>query len=245
MQKIFFLFLFTLSGYGSLIAQVWQGTIVYERRIDVHRHMQDEQMKAMIPQWQITSYELLFKDSISIFRTVPKEEAPDPFENNSSGGVHIIVGGPGDNGVLYKNYNSNRLLDEVSLDDKQYIISDTLPRQPWKLSDDTATVLHHLCRKAMMTTSRGTAMIAWYCTDIPLPLGPDRFANLPGAVLKVDIDNGGMVYTATEIRAAVNGKDLKAPTKGQVVTQAEYEKKMNEMIGPADSHGRRTFTKKM
>src|SRR5579872_2925527 len=74
----------------ALFAQPRQGTITYERKIDVHRNMQDDQMKAMVPQFQTTSYQLLFRDSISIYKAMPRDEAPDPFDNNT-GGMHMIV----------------------------------------------------------------------------------------------------------------------------------------------------------
>jgi GLPGLI family protein len=222
------------------LAQLRQGTLVYERKIDVHRRMQDEQMKAMVPQFQTAVYELLFRDSISVYKVMPKDEAPDPFENNN-GGNHIVMkfGGPGDDGVLYKNYGDGRLLEEATLEDKRYIIADTLKQQAWKLSDDTATVLGHPCKKATMTTPRGSKVIAWYTGDIPLPIGPDQFSGLPGAVLKADVDDGGVVFTAKEIRATADNRQLKAPSGGRLISRADYMKKMDEVLGPPDAQGRR------
>jgi hypothetical protein len=69
----------------SLSAQLRQGAIVYERKTDVHRRMQDEQMKAMVPRFQTGDYEVLFRDSIAVYKAMPKDEAPDPFDNNSGG----------------------------------------------------------------------------------------------------------------------------------------------------------------
>jgi len=42
-------------------AQTKQGTVIYERRVDVHRRMQDEQMKAMVPQFRTTKSELVLR----------------------------------------------------------------------------------------------------------------------------------------------------------------------------------------
>lgn len=238
MKKAAFLLQFLLPL--SLLAQLRQGAIVYERKIDVHRRIQDDQMKAMVPQFQVAAYEVLFKDSISVYKAMPKDEAPDPFENNS-GGNHMVMkfGGPGDDGVLYKNYNSGQLLEEASLEDKKYIITDTLRQQPWKLSDDTATVLGHPCKKAMMTSPRGEKVIAWYSSDIPLPIGPEQFGGLPGAVLKVDVGDGGIVYTVKQIDATAHTGEVKIPAGGRLISRADYRKKMDEVLGPADAQGRR------
>jgi len=162
----------------GLSAQTRQGVIVFERKVDVHRTIQDEQMKAMVPQFQTGAYEVLFSDSIAIYKAMPKDEAPDPFDNNT-GGNHFVFrfGGSGD-GVLYRNYSSGRVLEEAILAETKYIITDTLRQLPWKLSDETATVLGHPCKKATTTTPRGGKVVAWYAGDIPLPVGPEQFNGL-------------------------------------------------------------------
>jgi GLPGLI family protein len=224
----------------ALHAQTKQGTIVYEQKIDVHRHMQDEQMKAMVPQFQTANYELVFKDSISVYKTVPKDEAPDPFDGGGGGNrVFIRFGGPGGDGVLYKNFSSATQLQEMSLEDKKYIVTDSVKQQPWKLAEGTQTILNHTCKKATLTTERGSKVVAWYTEDIAMPVGPDRFSGLPGAVLAVDVDSAGIVFTATEIRPTADNKQLKAPNGGKMLTNAEFTKKMDEVMGPADAQGRR------
>lgn len=240
-----YLAFFCLFIANNIFAQSHQGTIRYERKVDVHRHLQDEQMKAMVPQFQTTSYDLLFNDSISVYKAVPKDEAPDPFEN-SGGGAHVIMkfNGPGDGGILYQNYSSGRLLEEASLEEKKYLISDSIRTLPWKLSEETSTILGHPCKKATATTSRGNKLVAWYSEDIPVPIGPDKISGLPGAILKLDMDSAGVVYTAVQIASSVNPKDLRTPTGNKAVTRAEYEKILDQVIGPADAQGRR-MTRRM
>jgi len=223
----------------SLQAQTKEGTIVYERKIDVHRSMTDESMKAMVPQYQTGEFTLAFKDSISTYIAVPKDEAPDPFDGGGGARVMIRFGGPGDDGVTYKNFNSGKQLQETTLEDKKYIINDSIKTQGWKLADETKTILNHVCKKATMTTERGTNIVAWYAEDMPVPAGPDRFSGLPGVVLLVDADNGRMTFTATQIQPSADAKQLKAPTSGKLITRAEFEKKMDDVMGPADAQGRR------
>jgi GLPGLI family protein len=214
-----------------------QGTIFYERKMDIHRHL-DEQMKAMVPQFQTGEYELFYRDSLCFYKALPKDDAPDPFEN-SGGGARIVMkfGGPGDVGVLFKNFASSRLLEETTLDDKQYLIADSIRPLPWKLSADTLTILGHLCKKATMISTHNNTVVGWYSEDIPLPIGPDKYGGLPGALLKLDVDSGGVVFTATKTLPGVNAKEMKIPS-GKTITRAAFEKKMDELLGPADSQGR-------
>src|ERR1700761_1200392 len=147
-------------------------------------------MKAMVPQFQTARYQLSYRDSVCFYTAVPKDEAPDPFDNQGGPGGNRLVmhfGGPGDAGILYRNYSSGQLLEQTTLADVQYVITDTIHPLPWKLSADTLTVTGHLCKKATATSPRNNSQIvAWYCEDIPVPDGPDHFGSLPGAILKLD-----------------------------------------------------------
>jgi GLPGLI family protein len=237
--------LFTLvSGILAglpLFAQHQEGTILYERKIDVHRHIDDDQMKAMVPQFQTGQYELFYRDSVCFYSAVPKDEAPDPFDNPTGGGNRVVMrfGGPGDAGVLFRNYSSGQLLEQTTLAEVQYVINDSIHSLPWKLSTDTLNILGHLCKKATATSPRNNiGIVAWYSEDIPVPVGPERYGGLPGAILKLDFDNGGFVYTATKLSPIVDAKSMKIPS-GKTITRAAFEKKMDEILGPADSQGRR------
>lgn len=235
--------LVSICAFVAANAQTKQGTIIYERKVDLYRNIKDEQMRAMIPQFQTGNYELVFKDSISVYKSVPKDEAPDPFDGGGGNRVFIRIGGPGDNGELYKNLSSGKLLEQTSLEEKKYIITDTLSQQPWKLADETKTILNHACKKATLTTEKGNKVVAWYTEEIPVAVGPGTFNGLPGAILLVDVDSSGMVFTATEIQPAANAKELKQPTDGALITRADFSKKMDDVMGPADSKGRRIMTK--
>ena len=124
-MKKYFLLAFVLTAVMAK-AQIKQGTIIYERKVDVHRRMQDAQMKAMVPQFQTAKSELIFSDNISVYKALPEENAPDPFNNGGGNVVMIKIGGPGEDAVLYKNYSSQKFLEQTELADKPYIIDDTV-----------------------------------------------------------------------------------------------------------------------
>ena len=223
-------------------AQIKQGTITYEQKTDVHLRMQDAQMKAMVPQFQTSKSELIFSDNISVYKALLEDNAPDPFNNGGGNVVMIKIGGPGENVVLYKNYSNQKFIEQTELADKPYIIDDTIKASSWKLSDETKTVMNHPCKKATMKTERGSDVTAWYTEDIPSPVGPDRFGGLPGAILLADINNGEMVYTATEFNNQADDKELQEPSKGKHITRTDFDKKLDEMFGPATPDGRRIIT---
>ncbi len=73
---------------------------------------------------------------------------------------------------------------------------------------------------------------AWYAPEIPINQGPESYWGLPGLILEVS--DGKTVILCSKV--VLNAKEkvaIKAPTKGKVISQKEYDetvtKKMEEM----------------
>lgn len=254
MKRIFALSLVLISAtaFGQNI-----GTVTYERKINMHRRITDEQMRAMIPQFRTSKHLLLFSDSVSIYKTLPENEAPDPFDGGGGGGRVVFRMGAGDGGVTYKNFSTQQSLTEQDLGDKTYIIQDTIRQQGWKLSEETKTILGITCKKATMkvTAPRGgmqirmggpggaaprtdtanaapqqITVVAWYAESLSTPVGPESYGNLPGLVLEVNMNDGETVLTALDIKKTVDTKELKEPKKGKRISRQEFAQKQQEMF---------------
>ena len=86
---------------------------------------------------------------------------------------------------------------------------------------------------------------AWYTPQIPVNQGPGDYWGLPGLILEVNSGNTTILCSKIEI----NPKDkaeIKAPSKGKVVTKSEYDqivkdkiKEMQEMYGGRGRGSRR------
>ncbi|TDO26487.1 GLPGLI family protein [Sediminibacterium goheungense] len=268
MKKLFFL-LFAAISAGGIQAQVKQGTIVYERKVNTHRTITSEQMRAMIPEFRISKHILMFSDSISLYKLIPEDEAPDPFAGGGGGGIRMnfSIGGS-DGGDLFKNFAQSKSVLSSELAGKNYLIVDSILQQPWKLTNETKKILGYTCLKAtrkltvqvaaprMMVFGGGNAnpvrdtsrpqpreieVVAWYAQDIISPVGPDSYGQLPGVILQLDSDNGATVFTALEIKKEVDQKLLKEPKKGKTVTAAEFNKMRMDMIQQQMQGGNGSF----
>lgn len=257
MKRVFFVTagLFSLA---MLQAQVKEGTIMYERKINMHKTIQDEQMRAMMPEFRTSRHMLLFSDSVSVYKAVPDDEAPDPFAGG--GGPRVIMRfGGSDGGDLYKNLTQSKSIQSSELGGKNFLITDTIQQQPWKIGTETKQILGYTCHKASRKITQAAPMIrrmvmggggsptqdtttqsrpqgkevevvAWYAENIISPVGPESYGQLPGVILQLDIDNATTVYTATEVKKSVDMKELKEPKKGKTVTRPEFQKMMMEMM---------------
>ena len=215
----------------SLSAQVKEGIVTYEEKIDAHRRIpkENEEMKAMIPQFHINKYELLFADNKSLYKAV--EEEPDLSEQPQGGGGLVMRFGGADN-VFYKDFSTQMAVEKRDLMEKEFIVEDSIRNVNWKLVDgETKTIAGHVCKKATGKSERGSDLIAWYAEDISLSSGPGPFGGLPGLILGLDVNAGEFVYTAMNIQNKIDRNDLKAPTKGKKVTPAEFAKLRKELMG--------------
>lgn len=248
-----------LLSCSTLLAQQKEGTILYEKKVNLHKTIQNEQMKAMMPEFRTSRHQLLFSDSVSIYRMIPEVEAPDPFSSGSGGPVMISVGGGADGGDLYKNFAQAKGIQSSEFGGKSYLIIDTLKSEPWKMTEESKKILGVNCYKATRklkqaqravirtfggpsnnnndTTKKQASpemkeieIVAWFANDIITPAGPENYGQLPGLILELDIDNGTTVFTATEIKKTVNKKELKEPQKGKPISKQEFQKMMFDLM---------------
>ena len=257
MKKFLMLLSLVLITILNSTAQLKEGVITYERKINMHKRIQDEEMKAMMPEFRVSKHLLLFSDSTSIYKAVPEDESPDPFDGGNGGGMRMAFKMPGDGGEIYKNYTTGVQIEQTEIFSKTFLINDSIKKQSWKLTGETQKVLGHNCFKATakqtmkmaggMFRRRGNEtdtagnkppelkevtvdLAAWFAEDIISPVGPENNGGLPGAILMLDVNNGETLFTATEIKPTVNKKDIKQPTKGKKVTREEYRTTIKEMM---------------
>lgn len=256
--QLAFAFLFVLST--TLNAQMKEGKISYERKINMHRNIPDPQMKSMIPEFRTDKFELLFNESASLFRSVVDDEAPDPFANAGGGGGPRVMNFRMPTTTTYTDIAKQTQFEERAFFEKEFLIVDSLKQYKWKLSEETKTIAKQLCKKAttMITApqmtmrmsvrmNRGgdnnadtaaaapvkpkeTELVVWYAENIPVSIGPDNYSGLPGVIMEVDVDNGASLTTAVEVSTKYPKKELVQPTKGERMTRAQFQENMQKLI---------------
>jgi GLPGLI family protein len=216
-----------------VLAQTNQGVVMYEEKVNMHRRLpaDSEGMKAMIPEYRISNFQLFFNDQVSHYKRVIEDE--DEAFGNQEGGVRMMVRVP--NNELYLNGTTRQIIGKQEFMGKEYLIIDSLKMAPWKFGTDTKTIAGYECKQAYYTDEtnpdRKAEITAWYTDKIRPFLGPDRFNTLPGAVLALDVNNGERILVAKKVELKqLKKNDIKIPTGGQRTTQAEYKKIVEEQM---------------
>jgi GLPGLI family protein len=64
-----------------------------------------------------------------------------------------------------------------------YLIEETAPKIPWKITKDTASFSGVFCKKAV-ANFKGRNWIAWYAPSLPFQSGPWKLNGLPGLIIE-------------------------------------------------------------
>jgi len=148
MKKISIALLVGLFAFVAANAQMKEGKIVYERKINMWKMITDAEMRTRIPEYRTSQFELLFNEQNSLFRSVPDEEAPDPFANSGGGG-----GGPRfafrmPETTTFTDITAQMQYESRPMFEKTFLIIDSLTPLKWKISEETKTIAKHVCKKA-------------------------------------------------------------------------------------------------
>jgi GLPGLI family protein len=248
MKKILFSCLALVMIAGAE-AQQKEGKVIYQRTIQMQFVTVDDQSgENTTPRTRTDKFEVNFANGQMISKQMEDEIEDDNF-SGGGGGVMIRTMGGGTDDAVFCDFEKARKVETREFFDKKFLISDSIRRGNWKLSDETKTILNHLCRKAtsqrigkrmMMTMDNGnmerkevedtSSVVAWFTTDIPVSAGPEMQGQLPGLILGLETNNGRTVYTAMEISPKANIAAIKEPTKGKKVTPDEFTAERNKMM---------------
>jgi GLPGLI family protein len=206
-----------------------EGHIIYEVKINLHRTLPKdrEDMKAMIPEYRTNQDQLFFNASESLYKPV---EEDDDADLDNGGGVRMRMMRP--NNIIYIDQAASKRIMEQEFMGKKYLIEDSLKVMPWKFGDETKEVKGYLCRQASFyNEERKQTVVAWYTDKLRPFLGPENYNTLPGAVLEVNINDGERIISAKSMALrALKKNELKPPSGGTKITEAELRKKISEQM---------------
>jgi GLPGLI family protein len=232
MKKIFLLSLLLTTITLTLLAQNTvsqdsrgEGVIAYEEKINLHRRITDEAAKAFVPEFRASTLYLYFRGDECLYKVNDEEEDE---ETQNSGGMQMMIRRP--KVEIYRNMATGKSVSLRDFMDKKFLIEADIQQPAWKLGTETKKIAGYECTQATLNdTVRKQEITAWFTMDIPLAAGPQTLGGLPGLILQADVNKGESILTATKIEfKKVKDGDLKAPSKGEKITDEAFRKKVEE-----------------
>lgn len=226
MKKIF------VCGISAVLLslQAWaqtdyisSGKIIFERRTNLEKRFNDQRMKRFVTEAnkiRIESFQLAFNDTSSYFAVVPSNEPEEMAWLTTKN-------------AYYQNLNKSSQLMMLAVFGQNVYVQDSLPQRTWKITDGKRTICGYECRKAIYQKNDSTRLYAWYSPLLTPSVGPEGFCGLPGTILGLATEDGGIVYFAKKIELSEPKKEelLLNPGKNKVYTIAELRQKIEKEYG--------------
>jgi GLPGLI family protein len=199
------------------------GKIIFERRTNLEKRFTDQRMKRFVTEAnkiRIESFQLAFNDTSSYFAVVPSNEPEEMAWLTTKN-------------AYYQNLNESSQLMMLAVFGQNVYVQDSLPQRTWKITDSKRTICGYECRKAIYQKNDSTRLYAWYSPILTPSVGPEGFCGLPGTILGLATEDGGIVYFAKKIDLVAPKKEelLLNPGKNKVFTIAELRQKIEKEYG--------------
>ncbi len=224
MKKTILSFLITLCYLGNASAQQNEGIVLYDQKINMHRRLPDESMKAMTPEFRTNKMQLAIRGGESLYKTVTANDVNEEATDAGGNTVRMMIRVP--QNEIYRNFDQKKTVELRELAGQKFLIQDEMRQIPWKFTGESKKVNGYDCMQATYANpERKQTITAWFAEAIPVPAGPAGYGGLPGLILEVDINEGELLYTATNLNfRKLENSEMKLPSGGKKVTEAEFNK---------------------
>jgi GLPGLI family protein len=253
MKKLIFI---CLLAFNFSIAQKLTGTAEYQSKVtlgsfslkmdtpEMQKEM-DEKVKKSLEK----KFFLHFNNFESIFLEEEKLDSP-----NVGGGMFVKKGSVGKPSITYKNIKDKITIKEENFFSKEFLVSDSLEVIPWTITEETKKIGNYTCTKATYTVKvkikekvnpdenknestnlleqvklKDNVITAWFTTEIPVSLGPEKFWGLPGLILEVSDRRTHFLCSKITLNPSEIVK-IDKPKRGKKVSREEYVKTVSDKM---------------
>jgi GLPGLI family protein len=227
------IFLTFLIFESSTLAQPLSGRIEYDRTVywtrilDELSYLNQEEKDRTKFAWgkedgYTTQMELLWNGQKSVYQMSGDQKEKNNQWSWRTEELHY-----------FEDRELNMRQDIVEMPDRVYRVEDKIPVYRWKILSDIKQVQGYLCMSAETFDSvRSHRIVAWFSTEIPVPIGPERYGGLPGVILELEIQNGACVITANSVKLDTIFQLSQAPKskKLKVINSARLSHLQSEYI---------------
>lgn len=222
-KRVLFLAIIFFALCIQSFGQITYGKITYERKTNLYKKFKDDDVKEWLKEEdknKVDVFELYFTDSNSIFKH-QESDLRDKMSWATS------------KNVVYQQYKQNKRLTIKSVWGEQLYVEDSLYKRQWKITESKRVISGYNCRKAIWQANDSTRIYAWYCDEIIPSVGPESFYGLPGAILGLATEDGGVIYFAKSVEVSKPNMEAVIPKRGKnkIYTSSELKAKLEKDFG--------------
>lgn len=221
-SKLLVVFVLTLIA-PSILAQISSAHIIYERKTNLYKKYKNNDVQEWLTEAdknKVDTFELFFNDTLSYFG--PKEN--DLKEKMSWATTK---------NKIYVNQNSQQLYAIKDVWEEAAHFIDSIPKRNWKIVEGKRKICGYECQKALWRAGDTLNIYAWFASEITASTGPETFTGLPGTILGIATEDGGVVYFARQVLLERIDPASLYPKKykGKVYGRQELKTKLEKDLG--------------
>ena len=240
MKHLFLLTLILFSFQAKSIAQALEGVVYYTEEVvnenaqEMRDRMERRGYKVDVPDKHTNEMILLFNKDASVYKQPEKESSYDGPERRRGWYWRFGSNGIDANGY-YRDVAENKRVQQKEILNKKFLITDNESEYKWKVTGRNEQIGQYQVLEAVTIHQQDTIQ-AWFAPQIPVSTGPAEFSQLPGLILRADVNQGKRILYATNIELRSLEKDelIEKPDKGKEVSEKEFlairEEKMQALI---------------
>jgi GLPGLI family protein len=214
------IFLCSILKLGS---QIFSAKITYERKTNLYKkYKKNDDIQRWIKEEdkiKIDYFELFVTDSCSLFK--PQES--DLKENFSWATAKNTV---------YQYPRTGMRYVIKTMWGEELHLTDSLFKRKWRITESSRKIAGYTCRKAVWQADDSTRIYAWFSYDILPSTGPESFNGLPGTILGLATEDGGVVYFAKKVEFSKQEPALFIPPKKKkIYTITELKAQLTKQYG--------------
>ena len=219
-------YVFALSFcFAALLSysQVTAGKITFERKTNLTKRFKDPDMARWLGdnnKTKIDKFELYFNDSVSLFLPLDMYVKDDlSWATNRN--------------TVYQDLKAHSRLSILSVWGESLYVQDSTVKRTWKMTESKRKIGKYECRKAIWEVNDSVKIYAWFSDEIIPSVGPETFTGLPGAILGLATEDGGIVYFAktVEIMSPDFAKLAPKTGKNKLSTEKELRTRLEKQFG--------------
>ena len=140
---------------------------------------------------------LLIQEGLSLFiwgRPDPAGDSGDPYE------FTIQMASDSLSSFTFADRVSDRMLSRLPfIGGKHYLVRETVPRIPWKLTGRTRQIGSYACQEAT-AAFRGRIFRVWFCPAVAVSAGPWKLSGAPGLIVYAADELGEVSFLLRKLR---------------------------------------------
>jgi GLPGLI family protein len=202
-------------------SQITAAKITFERKTNLYK-----KLKGNVENWlkeedkiKLEYFELYVNDTCSLFK--PQESE-----------LRETMSWATSKNTVLQNFNSNNRYLIKTIWGEELHLTDSMFKRKWQITESSRKIAGYPCRKAIWQANDTTRIYAWFSYDITPSTGPESFNGLPGTILGLATEDGGVVYFAKKVEILTpTPATFILPKKKKVYTVPELKAQMEKQYG--------------